>query len=451
MTKSLLTAEDVEFLGLSFTDLNGRLFRWQGELYRGIPKQSSAFYSDLFERGIIDELINKRLLVETAVTDIQLEGFDLVIWHRTVSPLIYPHEWSDQMLGDAAEKQIAFTKELHRHNLTCGDAHPLNLVFDGTDPLFVDLGSIVRLNTHRDGKSWHKQDQFRTFFINPLRLMTTGQDRMARWVLREHPNDDDLTSVELLLKPTLLSRAKAKVAALFQRYTGSGKAESLDRLQSEVRMVTHAKPAAIETQPDNPPLRQVLARLNPVTVLDASIDNDGMSASAIACELGSRVVVVSADTNRVNSVYKSAKAQDLQLTPMVLDLISPSHDLANYWYMPARQRLKSELVVAFGVLDAWVLGAHVRIEVVVDRLAALTNRWLLLDFTQRASENLPTWSSDRLEMFDDYNLDSVRRLLEEVFASVTTIPATGSGRTVWLLCELADSQRSRLLETESDQ
>ncbi|NNE95691.1 MAG: hypothetical protein HKN24_06650 [Acidimicrobiales bacterium] len=434
MTRQLTQAE-VDFVGLSFTDLTGRLFRWEGQLYRAIPAQVAPFYARLFDDGVIDDLVNEQLFVESEISDLEIEGFSLVVWHRTVGPLLYPHEWSDRMLADVAQKQLAFTKRLLEHDLTCGDAHPLNMIFEGSEPIFVDLGSIVRHNEHRSGSIWHKEDQFRAFFLNPLRLMVGGNFRIARWLLREHPNDAELTARSPLLRPTTTSRVKAKLARLLRRRDDSVES-SLDALAEEV---VSLRPDAAE--PAVPPsldewIVREIEQMAPCSVLGVS-NGDRRTAAAVtlAAERGARSVVVANINAEVNKWYAYASSRKLLLTPGYLDLMSPSDDLSNYWYQPASQRLGSELVVAFGMIDQWVLEDHVRLEVVVDRLATLAKRWLLTSLDTTPAGEIPTWSSDRLPMFENFSLETVQGVLGATFATVTTHEIDDGSGSVWILCE----------------
>ncbi len=129
-------------------DPNGTLFCFEGELYRGIPATRADLYRDLFHRGVIQQLIEANLLVETAIADLQVDGYPLVLKHRTIPFVSYPYEWCGTMLKDAALNILTLQRKLLDEGLCLQDAHPWNVLFDGPDPRFVDFGSIVPALPH---------------------------------------------------------------------------------------------------------------------------------------------------------------------------------------------------------------------------------------------------------------------------------------------------------------
>src|ERR1043166_1328914 len=124
------------------TDPNGRLFEWQGQLYRAIDQRHAAFCRDLFSKGVIDRLSSKGLIVDTELQSLVLDGYELVLKHRKIPFVSYPYEWTGTMLKDAALLQLHLELELLAYDLTLQDAHPWNIVFDGAQPVFTDIGSL---------------------------------------------------------------------------------------------------------------------------------------------------------------------------------------------------------------------------------------------------------------------------------------------------------------------
>jgi hypothetical protein len=68
----------------------GRLFWWKRHLYRGINRECTTFYLELFEQGTIDYLVAKALLVHTELTDLKIGEFDLVLKHKALPFVPYP-------------------------------------------------------------------------------------------------------------------------------------------------------------------------------------------------------------------------------------------------------------------------------------------------------------------------------------------------------------------------
>ncbi len=58
-------------------DRNGRLFSWDGRLFRGIKAPAAQIYTELFTSGAVERLVEKRLLIETERVPLSLLGYDL--------------------------------------------------------------------------------------------------------------------------------------------------------------------------------------------------------------------------------------------------------------------------------------------------------------------------------------------------------------------------------------
>ena len=183
MIPSEIPPEEVEFHPLSFADTNGRVFWWKGELYRGISPERKDLYNKLLEPGIVQNLIKKGLLVETEVSSFSMNDYPLVLKHRVVPFVSYVYEWPSLMLKDAALALIEIAMELAKEGLSLQDAHPWNMLFNGSKPIYVDFGSIAPA---RPDTLWRAADEFYRFFVYPLQLMSHGYSRIARWLLHDY-------------------------------------------------------------------------------------------------------------------------------------------------------------------------------------------------------------------------------------------------------------------------
>ncbi len=134
---------EVAFHPMSVADRNGRLFVWRDEIYRGIPPEQSAFYANLFEIGLVEDLVDRGLLVPTWPTEFKLDNFGLIVKHKRFPFVSYPFEWSREMLKQSALNLIDLEIALSQHNLGLQDPNPWKVLFDGPRPVFVDFGSIV--------------------------------------------------------------------------------------------------------------------------------------------------------------------------------------------------------------------------------------------------------------------------------------------------------------------
>src|SRR4249920_2029101 len=102
MTEGMrISPAEVKFSNLSLVD-EGRVFRWNGKLFRSIRAEHNKAVQRLFSSGLIDALVKEGVFVHSRITDYKLDGFELVVEHQIVDVVSYPREWSFSMLKEAA-------------------------------------------------------------------------------------------------------------------------------------------------------------------------------------------------------------------------------------------------------------------------------------------------------------------------------------------------------------
>ncbi len=165
-------------------DPNGFLFEYGGDLYRGIRGTTSAFYRALFGDGTVERLCRDHGLVESWITDLIVPDHDadLVVGHERVSPQSYCVEWCPSMLRDAGVLTLDLARELLECGCTLQHAYPWNVLFRDSEPVFVDLTSIVPI---ADGGPaiWPALDQYQSFVVRAPILAVDGKGKLARALL----------------------------------------------------------------------------------------------------------------------------------------------------------------------------------------------------------------------------------------------------------------------------
>jgi len=476
MTSEYIPYDEVTSQGLSFTDPDGRLFKWNGELFRGIPSERASFCRYLFSKGIMRELIAKKLFVETEITPLKIDHYEIVLKHRTIPFVSYPQEWSDMMLKDAALHHLDFCLELDRHNLQSGDAHPLNILFDGCQPVFVDFSSIDPIPVDSSYWPWSRYEQFCRVFIRPLRLIAQGHGRIAHWLLHDYELGVLKSDLEALTRRPLsglnlprnlvkwhkysarlhlpetiriiINKANMLAKRLAPELSGplQARCDFLEQIRQEVESIKlpSAQPKGLDGSDGSlSPLlpsenwssrhravSTVLSDLRPGSVLDIGRDIHGIDNSLLATRYGSQVVAVNPDETNVRKLYVVAKRNNFPILPLQINFFSPSYDLSNYWFTPASERLRCDLVLALDLIDHLVK-ENIRFDLIVERLSTLSNHWLLLDFTPHKD-----WDSCEVKavQYSWYTLDNLMDELAKWFRSVNIISSQSKPR-VLLLCE----------------
>jgi hypothetical protein len=174
----------------------------------------------------------------------------------------------------------------------------------------------------------------------------------------------------------------------------------------------------------------VLSDLRPGSVLNIGRDAHRIDVPLLAARYGRRVVAVNTDETNIRNLYVVAKRNNLPIIPLQINFFSPSYDLSNYWFTPASQRLRCDLVLALDLIHHLVK-ENIRLSLIVERLSLLSNHWLLLEFI-----SLKDWESSEVKAVQDswYTLDNLRDELTKWFRSINIISSQSKTRTL-LLCE----------------
>jgi Tellurite resistance protein TehB len=457
---------------LSFADPNGRMFWWGSDLYRGIFPARAGFYSHLFDKGIVQQLVEMKLLVETERTDLALECFGLVVKHRQLPIVSYAFEWPSLMLKEAALAVLDLEIELLKNGLGLQDCHPWNVLFDGTKPVFVDFGSIVKA---WGNDLWEANGEFFKFYVYPLQTMARGNTRIARWLLHDHENGISQIEADLLTR-RLGDAARVKIRSVFREakkflprgvhsaISSSWKAldegvsgrsprffESrngyLRRLRERVENIetptaqtgwsSYYNDAFPQLAPSSNwnakhnSVYETVRTLKPQTVLDIAA-NCGWYSMMVA-QLGVNVVATDLDEECINQLFRDAKAKQLQIQPLVLDFCNPSPGIGinNQVLLPATERLKCEMVLALALVHHLVFSSHMTFDQIAQGLAALSVESLLVEFVPKEDLYVRDWWTAEKSW---YTIEEFKKSLQRYYDSITLLPSYPNPR-VLLLCE----------------
>jgi hypothetical protein len=465
-----IPSSEVHFHPTSFGDPVGRLFWWQGQLYRGISHGEESFVRQLFQEGIVRRLLDKGLLVGTELTEFALDGYSLIVKHERIRVVSYCYEWCFEMLKVAALLLIDLEIELAQCRLTLKDGHPWNVLFEGTKPVYVDFGSV---RPDEGSQTWRAYEEFCRFFVHPLRLMAHGQGRVARWLLHDTYQGvlepevvglmrDDPSPLREIGKglwrvgkgciPTPLRPAASKGYDLLKAaIIGNKKSDSrltwMRNLRHEIAAITlpaartswseyyrdsfHSFAPSEGWTPKHHSVYEVLSEVRPSSVVDIG-SNRGWY-SQLAAVLGSKVVGLDVDEVCVGQLYSEAKEKELPIVPLVMDFRSPSpgYGVCHQEGTPAMARLRCEFVLALALLHHLVFRQSLTFEQICEGLAALSERWLLVEFIPRGDRVVDEWWS---EEYSWYTRENFVAALTRHFGSVKVYPSEHEPR-ILLLCE----------------
>lgn len=451
MSLSPISLQEISFHPTSFCDRDGRVFFWQGELYRGITPRYVPLCQTLFDTGIVQNLMEKGFLVDTELTDLSLPGYPLVLKHRRIPFVSYVNEWCPEMLRDVAQFTLDMMRELANYGLTL-DVGTWDVLYEGSRPLYVDFCSIAQADTYGH-YSWNGfQDDFRSYFIQPLLLMSQGYGNLARWLLADYEHrvihaelatlmgqriygaranlPKSLSSHPFRMLTCQLSHVvyrwhdrwqEVRARAIARR--DACRLDLLRQMERELAQISLPGPIKAlpslsdDWSPKQISIHQILSTLGPATVLDVGC-GAGWYAQ-LAASLGAQVVAIDRDDRQIACCYHIAKTEQLSILPLVMDIRypSPGQGTNNQLLTPALQRLPCELVLALDLLHLLVFEQHLTLPQVVDALAAFATRWLLVEFSQ--DTDYPT--TNLSATWVDYSLDRLIDLLKLRFQQVSIV------------------------------
>jgi hypothetical protein len=161
----------------SFRDRDGRIYRHDGRIIRGVSStaleefrklEGTAFYRKFLDQG---QLVSSEVLPSDRVP---LPAEVKNLWagfleHQLIPVISYPYEWTFGMLRDAALLQLKLVEAAILEGMSLKDATPYNIQFLDGKPVFIDIPSF---ETPPDGAPWVGYRQFCEMFLFPLMLQS---------------------------------------------------------------------------------------------------------------------------------------------------------------------------------------------------------------------------------------------------------------------------------------
>jgi hypothetical protein len=460
--KQVIPSNEVTFHPLSFQDEAGRLFTWRGRLYRGVSAQLAPFLAGFLQGDTARKLIADRLLIDTEVTPFAMDGFSMVLSHRLLPLVSYPFEWCAAMFKVAVLTIIKVAIALCVDDLMLKDAHPLNVLFDGTRAVWVDVPSIIPANGSRE---WPAEGEFYDNCVYPLVLMSHGREKLAKALIAEYeivqPADLEMLGISRSLSidvaTALLSRLPEQkrrafrktlrpLRSLFRRKGEPSIAipllQRLEQIKAEVESISvpfwEPLPSHHSFEPGSGwnakqlSMHKILREKKPSTVLDIASGSGWFSE--LAAHFSENVAAFDTDPEAVARLFANARARDLPILPLVMDFTrsTSARGLANHSHIAATERFQCEMVLMLGFLHDLVFRyRRLGMNEICDGLALFSKRWLVVEFIPGDdSEVGPLWSS----WFAEYTLDNFKNALGRHFSRIEVLPSDPHPR-VLLLCE----------------
>ena len=395
-------------------------------------------------------------------------GKEILVRHPRLFFPSYPWEWSPAQWRAAATLTLDLCRQAVSSGLLLKDATPLNILFDGPRPVFVDVLSFEP----RDpcNPIWLAQGQFvRTFLLPLLAHRHLGWPLSAAQIYRDGYEPAQLAEAlgplhrlyPSLLWPITLpawldrrqspDSSRAASPHSLQRSPEFASAILLKNLRRLGHRIDHASQrvyasrwsqytctashySAEDHARKKEFVERILADNRPADVLDIGA-NTG-TYSMLASGAGARVVALDLDLAAIDQLWTRASAESRNILPLVVNIARPTPALGweNSESMSFLDRAEQrfDLVMMLAVIHHLLLMDQIPMERIADLAARLTRRHLLIEWVPQSDPMFQRLLRGRDALYSELNVARLLTAFSSHF-SVASQCDLANGRTLFLL------------------
>jgi SAM-dependent methyltransferase len=429
--------------------------------YRSIRAPFDAEILDFLALPFASELVAEGRLVASKI--VSRTPDTLVLRHPRIAFQSYPWEWAPALWLAAAELTLNLCSDLIQHGWILKDATPLNVLFQGTQPIFVDVLSIQRIDPHQT--IWLAYGQFvRTFLLPmlahsrlgwPLQVALTRRDGFepeeiyAALSWRARLRQPALSAVTL---PALLANNKALQSRSLAQHSLKDPdlakqvlLKTLKNLLAHMRRVTpshrastwsnYAETATHYSDEDHTRKRSfvnaALAKAKSSHLLDVGC-NTGVY-SRLAAEAGAEVVSIDTDLQAVDRLSTSLRGSGKSILPLCVDLAHPTP--AAGWENRENASFLSrcaghfDTVMMLAVLHHLLLSSQIPMDRIAKLCSTLTTAHLILEWVPPTDPKFHELVRGRESIYAHVTESAFREAFAQHFTTIDEL-TLANGRTL---------------------
>ncbi len=369
-----------------------------------------------------------------------------VLRHERIPFVSYPYEWPFSMLRDAALLQLDLNLAAIEEGMICKDSSPYNVQFEGSRPVFVDVGSFERL---RQGEPWVGYRQFCMLYLYPLLLQSVkgvgyhpllrgAIDGISPAQMRGLVSFRDRLRKGFYLNVFLHAKLEARHGHRGEEIRAEVKkagfkkeliVANMRRLRKLVAGLEWSPPHGVwvgygerNSYSDDDARRKDDFVRDVVTSKDWDLTwdigaNNGRY-SRIAAEGSRHVLAIDYDQGPVELLYRTLSEEgDEKILPLTMNLADPSPGLG--WRGQERRSLPDrgapDLVLALALIHHVTIAANIPVSEFVDWLAGL-GASLVIEFPTREDPMVARLLAPKRDgLHPDYERASFEAVLSEAF------------------------------------
>jgi SAM-dependent methyltransferase len=474
----------------SFRDPAGCCCFYEGRVLRFVAAESLSEFENFLKTNCAGRFLDRKEFVSTRrLSDadaaalreapelkslFSTQSIGAVFEHERIPFSSYPHEWPPEMLWEAGWLTLELARAAHADGFGLKDATPRNVLFRGSEPVFIDALSFER--RHPGDPIWKPHAQYVRTFLLPLLanrrwglpladIFTTRRDGLEpeevyrfcgpwerlkprmlslvtipTWLSRRaNPDDQKLYQPHLLANTDKASFILESLLTRLERTMGSLKPAAQKKSVWSDYMATHSydDPAFAAKEKF---VSEVLREFKPARVLDAGANTGHFSA--LAARAGAEVVAVDLDAACVGSIWRRAREQKLNILPLVVNLAQPDPSLG--W---RNSECPSFLERATGAFDGVLMLALVHHLLVSERIPLeeilrlaydLTKSLLVIEFVDPKDAMFRRLTRGREHLHAALNEKMFEQACTRYFDIVRSLALPGTERRMYCLKRKGD-------------
>lgn len=468
----------------SFRDPAGAVYSLHNQIFRIINQSGQRDFFAFQATSIAQNLVEKRALIRSTVlkkseitklishAELQLmlprEDEPIIVEHEPIFFPSYPYEWPAEMLYQAGELTIDIALKICESGFGLKDATPYNILFDGCNPIFIDLLSFEKRNS--GDYVWLPYAQFVRTFILPLLVHRTFNIQLADIFLNRRDGiepEEVFQSCNLFQKmvPPFLTNVSIPVwltnhhnlddNSIYRRKVAVTPEQAQFILQSLLNRLQRSflkykpKPqksfwshylAANNYSNDqfldkSTFVTNLLSKLKPKKVLDLGC-NTGFF-SLLAAKNGASVVAVDYDPVVIGELWRKANLDHLDLLPLVVNIARPTP--ATGWNnregrsFLERAYGKFDLVLMLALIHHLMVSERIPLPEIIELAAAFTTNYLIIEYIDPEDTMFLRLTRGRDQIFSFLSRDFFEATCKRHFTIINSHFIEGSKRYLYLL------------------
>jgi SAM-dependent methyltransferase len=446
----------------SFKDPAGGVFYYADKVYRSVTYEFGQFYQGLVQSDFFQELIRSKYFIPTWPVDLSHDLFltekfgseTIYFEHEPIEFLTFPYEWPASMIVDAGILTLDLQTMLLQKNLSLKDATPYNIQFCYTQPLFIDLCSVI--DASKNG-IWIAYNQFCQTFLYPLLMFQLGAFRLNAIYLSHM---DGLTLDETVrslgfrpflkhgltidyLIPALITKLKhLKVMDITKKSVSTSRTLS-NSAEIQLHTVRRLRKWLNKMRPKKATsdwvnymescsygdeeyrikkqfIEDSLQKHHVEMILDLGCNIGDFSI--IAAKHGHKVVALDSDYDCIDYLYDTSKANNYPILPLHMDISNPCPSIG--WFNEERSSFLNRINGRFDCVFALALIHHLMITNRIPLIEIVrffhycTSRFLIIEYIGTSDMKFQELLKYRTETYNDFNMDDFEKVMSSKFALI---------------------------------